>query len=135
MRFRCAALVFAVVLAACGSGPTRHTETLREEIAKYERADAGASEERIAALFAQVDADVAALRAEELAKPAGERAELTRRREALAAERRELQAVYVRARVARLGVAAEEALRGLTDQLGRGLEDMGRTLRREEAAP
>jgi hypothetical protein len=134
----CAWLVAGGLLAACGDPGARTAEDLRKEIAAYQRADSAASEERIAALFARLDAELAALRADELAKAPNERAEITRRREALAAERRELQGAYVQARMARLGVAAEEALRGMAEQLGRGLEDMGRALResgRGEDAP
>jgi len=138
VEWRRAGLVLGVWLVACGTPAPRTAEDLRAEIAKYEHADAAASEERIAALFAKLDAEIAALRADELAKAPEERAESTRRREALTAERRELQSAYLQARVARLGVAAEEAFRGMAEQLGRGLEDMGRTLRestREQGAP
>jgi hypothetical protein len=135
---RCAVLVAIALASACAQSGPRTAEKLRKEIEAYQRAEPSASEERIAALFARLDADIAALRADELAKPSDERTELTREREALAAERRELQAVYVQARVARLGVAAEEALRGMAEQIGRGFEDLGRTLResgREQGTP
>jgi len=40
----------------------------------------------------------------------------------------------VEARVTRLGVQAQDALKGMADQLGRGLEDMGRSLRESSRA-
>jgi len=119
-----------VALAACGPAAGTHTaEQLRDTIAAYKRGDAGVTEDQVAALFAKLDAEVATVRADELSKPAGERAELTKRREGLEADRRDLQGEYLQARVTRLGVQAQDALKGMADQLGRGLEDMGRSLR------
>ena len=119
-----------VAIAACGQPSATHTaEQLREAIAAYKRGDTGVTEDQIAALFAKLDAEVATARADELSKPAGERGELTKRREGLEADRRDLQGEYLQARVARLGVQAQDALKGMADQLGRGLEDMGRSLR------
>lgn len=130
MRWPRSAVLVAVALAACGQpAGTRTAEQLRDEIAAYKRGDAAASEDRIAALFAKLDAEVAAVRADELAKPPSERAELAKRRERLEADRRGLQGEYVEARVARLGVQAQDALKDIADQLGRGLEDAGRSLR------
>ena len=130
MRWRRMAVVVLVALAACGQPGATHTaDQLRGEIAAYERGDAGASEDRIKVLFAKLDAEIANLRADELSKPESERAELTKRREGLEADRRDLLGEYVQARVARLGVQAQDALKGMADQLGRGLEDMGRSLR------
>jgi hypothetical protein len=136
MPWRRASLVLCAALAACTQRTT--TDELRETIAAYERADAGATEDRIAALFAKLDAEVAALKAEELAKPADAREEVAARREALVAERRGLQTAYLQARVKRLGVAADDALKGLGDQLGQSLEEAGRALResmRRDGAP
>ena len=128
-------LLAAAALVACGQPAGTHTAAeLREAIAAYKRGDAGATEDRIAALFAKLDAEVATVRADELAKPPAERAELTQRREGLEADRRDLQGEYVEARVTRLGVQAQDALKGMADQLGRGLEDMGRSLRESSRA-
>ncbi len=129
MRWRRWGIVLGFALvAACGATTDTPAE-LRDAIAAYERRDPAASEDRIAALFARLDADVASARAEELSMAPSDRAPATARREALEAERRDLEGAYVKARVARLGVAADEALRGMAEQLGRGLEDAGRALR------
>jgi len=130
MRWRPVAVVVLVALAACGQPAGQGTaQQLRDEIAAYKRGDANASEDRIKALFAKLDAEIATVRADELAKPPAERPELTTRREALEADRRDLLGEYVQARVARLGVQAQDALKGMADQLGRSLEDMGRSIR------
>jgi hypothetical protein len=121
--------VVVLAVAACTRSGESTANALRDEIAAYERADPAASEDRIAALFAKLDAEIAARRADELEKPPAERPPVTAEREALAATRRDLQAEYLKARIKRLGVAADEALRGMADQLGRGLEDAGRALR------
>ena len=126
---RAAWVAIGVIVAACGGPPSKTTDELRAAIAAYERGEPGADEERIAALFARVDADIASLRAEELGRPPGERAGVAAEREALVAERSDLAASWTRARIARLGDAAGQALRGVADQLGQGLEDAGRALR------
>jgi hypothetical protein len=129
------AWVVLVAMAACGQPSATHTaEQLREAIAAYKRGDAGVTEDRIAALFAKLEAEAATARADELSKPAGERADLTKRRERLEADRRDLQGEYLQARVTRLGVQAQDALKGMADQLGRGLEDMGRSVRESSTA-
>ncbi len=139
MPWRGACVVLAVLAVSCGQrGAQKTAQELRSEIEAYERAAPAADEDRIAALFAKLDAEIAAIRADELSKPPAERAEMTAQREALETERRDLQTAYLKARVARLGVATEEALRGMADQLGKGLEDAGRMLRdstRDRAAP
>jgi Skp family chaperone for outer membrane proteins len=119
MSWRRASAVLCVVLAACGSQGPRTSGELRDAIDAYERAEPDASQDRIKALFAKLDAEIAA------------------RRETLAAERRELQSAYLRARVARLGTATEDALETMGEELGKGLEDAGRALRESmrEGAP
>ncbi len=129
MAWRRGWVALALAVAACAPSATSTPAALRDEIAAYERADPAASEDRIKALFAKLDAEIAALRADELSAAAADRPALAAKREALATERTDLQASYVKARVKRLGVAADEALRGMADQLGRGLEDAGRALR------
>jgi hypothetical protein len=130
MQWRGAWVVLAALFIACGQPDARRTaKELRTEIEAYEHAAPAANEDRIAALFAKLDAEIAALRADELSKPPADRTEITAQRETLEAERRDLQTAYLKARVARLGVATEEALRGMADQLGKGLEDAGRRLR------
>jgi hypothetical protein len=119
----------ALVVGACGGRTSATTEELRSQIAAYERGDPSASDERIAALFKRLDAEVSTLEAEELEKPPAARSDVAARREKLVADRRELETAYVNARVKRLGVAADEALKGLGDQIGQGLEEAGRAIR------
>ena len=122
-------MVLAVALVACGRTTSDTPAELREAIAAYQRADPAAGEDRIAALFAKLDADVAAARADELATAPADRAPATVRREALESQRNDLRGAYLKARVTRLGGAADDAIRGMADQLGRGLEDAGKALR------
>jgi hypothetical protein len=129
MWWRRACLVACVVLAACSKLAPQTSTELGAAIDAYERNEPGASEDRIKALFAKLDAEIAVLKADELAQPADQRGEIAARREQLAAERARLQAAYVRARVARLGGAAEDALKTMGEQIGQGLEDAGRALR------
>ncbi|HXJ35674.1 MAG TPA: hypothetical protein VMS22_16700 [Candidatus Eisenbacteria bacterium] len=121
-------LALAIASGCSGSDP-KTADELRGSIAAYEQATPDASEDRIKSLFARLDAEVAAVRADELAKPPGARDALTQRREALEAERRDLQMAYLKARVARLGAAAQDALKSVGQQLGQELEDAGRKLR------
>ena len=138
MAVRGACVVLLLALAACSGRDTATTDELRSAIAAYERGDASATDDRIAALFARLDARIATLKAEELETPPDARADAAAKREALVAQRHELQTAYVNARVKRLGVAADDALKGLGEQLGQGLEDAGRALRnsmRRDAPP
>jgi len=123
-------------VVACGR-PTRTatSDELAAAITGYEQKAPDASEDRIAALFARLDADIATARADELAHAPADRAELRQRREALESTRSELQTRYLKARVARLGETANDTLKQLRDQLGRGLEDAGRKLRDSDAHP
>jgi hypothetical protein len=115
--------------AACAHRDGATVDELRSAITAYERGDTTVTDDRITALFARLDADVSTLKAEELERPPDRRAELTERRNQLVAQRSDLQAAYLRARVKRLGVAADDALRSLGEQLGHGLEEAGRALR------
>ena len=129
MIWRRRVVLLMLVVAACARTASNTPAELREAIASYERGDAAASEDRVAALFAKLDADVATARADELAAAPADRGPITARREALESERNDLRGAYLQARVKRLGVAADEAIRGMADQLGRGLEDAGKALR------
>ena len=130
MSWRRACLVSTlVVAAACRHHAEATTEELRSQIEAYERGDTAATDDRIAALFARLDAEISSMKAEELEQPPDRRAELAQRRSGLETQRRDLQTAYLQARVKRLGVAADDALRSLGEQLGRGLEDAGRKLR------
>jgi hypothetical protein len=130
MSWRPACLVAILLLAAaCARRDTATADELRSAIAAYERGDADVTDDRITALFARLDSEVSALKAEELEQPPDRRADLAARRAALADARRDLEVAYLRARVKRVGVAADDALKSLGDQLGRGLEEAGRALR------
>jgi hypothetical protein len=130
MSWRPACVVSILLLAAaCAHRDTATADELRSAIAAYERGDAGVTDDRITALFARLDSEVSALKADELEQPPDRRADLTARRAELVAARRDLEVAYLRARVKRLGVAADDALKSLGDQLGRGLEEAGRALR------
>jgi hypothetical protein len=129
MIWRRRVVLLMLVVAACTRTASNTPAELREAIAAYERGDAAAGEDRVAALFAKLDADVATARADELAAAPADRGPITTRREALESERNDLRGAYLQARVKRLGVAADEAIRGMADQLGRGLEDAGKALR------
>lgn len=118
-------------LAACSrpETPRRTADELRAAIEDYRHAEPEATEERVAALFARLDADVAARRADVAEAPAASREPLARELAAVEQERRELQQAWVAARLARAGATAGDALRGFGETLGRGLEDAGRRLR------
>jgi hypothetical protein len=117
-------------LAACSRPEAPRTaDELRAAIADYDQGKPGASEERITALFARLDADIAARRADAAAEPAGSREQLAQQVATLEQERRALQEAWIAARLKRVGNTAGEALRGLGETIGRGLEDAGRRLR------
>jgi len=118
-----------LLLVACTKPVPRTTEELGAAITAYEHGEAGVTDARIDALFARLDADIAALRAEELAEPEDARSEFSAQRAALEGERRGLQEAYLKARVTRLGTAARKTIDALSDQVGRTLEDAGRSLR------
>jgi hypothetical protein len=123
-------LLGLIPLAACSRPEAPRTaDELRAAIADYDQGKPGASEERITALFARLDADIAARRADAAAEPAGSREQLAQQVATLEQERRDLQEVWIAARLRRVGNTAGEALRGLGETIGRGLEDAGRRLR------
>ena len=128
---RCGLLLLALVAPAACSRPEapRTAEELRVAIADYDKGKPGATEERINALFARLDADIAARRADAAAEPPASRGPLAQQGATLEAERRDLQQAWIGARLKRVGNTAGEALRGLGESIGRGLEDAGRRLR------
>jgi hypothetical protein len=129
MSWRACVVAIVVCAAACSHGGGATTEELRSAIAAYERGDPAVTDDRITSLFARLDAEVSSLRAEELEQPPDRRGDLAARRQDLVAQRRDLETAYLQARVKRLGVAADDALKTFGEQLGRGLEDAGRALR------
>ena len=131
---RVATVGIALALVTAGVGCSKPAapktaDELRAAVEAYQQQKPGVTEERIDALFARLDADIAALRAEAAARPADQRGEVLQQATTLSEERAELQKTYVAARVARFGATAGDMLRGLGEQLGKGLEDAGRRLR------
>ncbi len=124
-------LLGLLVPAACSRPPAapRTADELRVAIADYDQGKPAASEARINALFARLDADIAARRADAAAAPPATREPIVQQIATLEDERRDLQQAWLSARVKRLGVTAGETLRGLGESIGRGLEEAGRRLR------
>jgi hypothetical protein len=129
IRTALACVAISLVAIGCSSSAKLTTDELRAQIEAYKRGDPGVSEDRITALFARLDAEIATVRAEEAETAPPGKAEVTARREALEEDRRTLQADYLKARVARLGDAATKALKSVGDQIGQGLEEAGRKMR------
>ena len=131
---RVATVGISLALVASGvgcsrSGAPKTADELRAAVEAYQQQKPGVTDERIEALFAQLDADIASLRADAAARPADQRGELLQQASDLSAQRADLQKQYVAARVARFGATANDMLRGLGEQIGKGLEDAGRRLR------
>lgn len=122
-----AVLVLAAVAAACSRPST--ADELRAAIEDYRQDKNGVTPPQIDALFAKLDAEIAARRADAAAKPANARADDDRRIAAAEAERSRLVEEYASAQLTRFGRAAGEAARGVGDAIGKGLEDAGRALR------
>jgi len=114
-----------VVAAGCGRGGPATIERLRAAVAAYAAGQPEPSEAQIDGLFAQLDADIAALHAEAAANPAANAGERTK---ALERERFALWQAYVKARVERLRGATESAIRDVGKQIGQGLEEAGRRI-------
>ena len=131
---RVATVGIALALATAGLGCSKPAapktaDDLRAAVEAYQQQKPGVTDERVEALFARLDADIAELRADAAARPADQRGELLQQASDLSAQRADLQKQYVAARVARFGATANDMLRGLGEQIGKGLEDAGRRLR------
>jgi hypothetical protein len=113
--------------------PPPTADQLRAAIEEYRQNKPEATEERINALFARLDADIATRRAAAAAESPTAREPLTQQVAALERDRRELQQAWLTARLTRVGATAGDALRSLGESLGRGLEDAGRRLRESAA--
>jgi hypothetical protein len=126
-------LVLLTLLAPAGCARREeapHTvDELRVAIADYDQGKPAATEEQITALFARLDAEIAARRADEAAASPASREPITREVTTLETQRRDLQQAWIAARLKRFGNSAGDALRGLGETIGRGLEDAGRRLR------
>lgn len=134
---RALAIVAAVLAAGCGErdGKREASTATRLETAIAARAG-GATEptdEEIDALFARLDAEIAAARADAAEARQAGRAEAAAEAEARARDlerrRRELAQAYLEAEVARVGDAAAETVRDLGRRIGEGIEDAGRRIR------
>ena len=124
------ALIAAAALAGCSKpAAPRTADELRTAIEDYKQGKPEATQERIEALFARLDAEIATRRADVAATPAASRDAATQQVAALEQDRRDLQQQWIAARLARAGATAGEVLRGLGESLGRGMEDAGRRLR------
>jgi hypothetical protein len=124
------ALLAAGALAGCSKpAAPRTADELRTAIEDYKQGKPEATQERIEALFARLDAQIATQRADAAATPAASRDAAAQQVAALEQDRRDLQQQWIAARLARAGATAGEVLRGLGESLGRGMEDAGRRLR------
>jgi len=117
----------ALALGACSRPDT--AGELRQQIDAYRAGAPEASEPKIEALFARLDADIAARRAEAAEREGDARAAAEAEADALESRRRELHAAYLQARFARMGDAAGKALQSAGEAIGKGLEDLGRKMR------
>jgi hypothetical protein len=128
---RLGCLLLAGVLAACAPSGPPTIERLRLAVAVYAQGKPQPTEQQVDALFAQVDADVAALRAD----AADGSDDARSRAETLQRERTELWGTYVKAKVERLRRTAEGALRDLGKQVGQQIEDAGRQVQESMERP
>jgi hypothetical protein len=128
---RLGVVVLAVVALAGCSRPAapRTADELRTAIEDYKQGKPEATQERIEALFARLDAEIATQRADAAANPPESRDAAAQEVATLEQQRRDLQQAWIGARLARAGATAGEVLRGLGESLGRGMEDAGRRLR------
>jgi hypothetical protein len=125
MRVVAGTALAVVIGLGCERGERATIEELRTAITAYAAGESAPSEAQIDALFARLDADIAALRAEAATNQttdAGERAA------ALQRERFALWQTYVKAKVERLRGAAENTVRDVGKQIGQGLEEAGRRI-------
>ena len=116
-------------LVACGRPGPDPVAELQAAVTAYQQGAADGTEERVQVAFAKVDAEVARVRADELAQPVERRGELTRRRQELEAERQAQLAAYTKAKIARIGTAATDAMKEAGRQLGEQLEAAGKRMR------
>ena len=124
------AFLSVAMLADCSKPPAPRTEDeLRAAIEDYRQGKPEATQERIEALFARLDAEIATQRADAAAKPPQSRDAAAQQVATLEQGRRDLQQQWIAARLTRAGATAGEVLRGLGESIGRGMEDAGRRLR------
>ena len=125
-----ATLLAVTMLAQCSKPAAPRTEDeLRAAIEDYRQGKPEATQERIEALFARLDAEIATQRADAAAKPPPSRDAAAQQVATLEQGRRDLQQQWIAARLTRAGTTAGEVLRDLGESIGRGMEDAGRRLR------
>lgn len=122
----------AVSLVACGTPEGSTVQRLRTAVAVYAQGTVEPTEQQIEALFARLDADIAALRADAASDPGGD---AEARAKALQDERLALWRAYVEAKVERLRGMAERALRDSGKQIGQGIEEAGRRVQESTQKP
>jgi HEAT repeat protein len=119
-------MLLGVFVTLPGCPPDFPTEArLRAAVAAYVEGKVEPTEAQIDALFARLDADIAALRAEAATDPNGDAA---KRAQALQEERTRLWRTYLEAKLARVRNAAGRALRDLGKEMGKGIEEAGRRM-------
>src|SRR5262245_6542559 len=120
-------LVLLALLAPAGCSrrdeAPRTADELRGAIADYDQGKPDATEERITALFARLDADIAARRADEAATPPASREPLTKEVTTLEAQRRDLQQAWIAARLKRFGNSAAAPRLRVALLIGGGVGD------------
>ena len=130
-------LLAAAMLAGC-SGPPPVEDEIKAVIEDYRAGKEGVTSDKVDALFARLDADIASAKAAAAAKPANTREDDNARIAAMEARRSELMIRYASARLVRFGRAAGEAARGTGEAAGQAIEDAGRAMRegmREPSPP
>ncbi len=129
MRRPFSLMLLATALAIGCSGPPPVEDELRAAIEDYRAGKPEMTQDKVDALFARLDADIASAKAAAAAKPANTREEDNREIDRLETRRSELVTRYASARLVRFGRAAGEAARGAGEAAGQAIEDAGRQLR------
>jgi hypothetical protein len=121
-------LLAAALLVGC-SGPPAVEDEIRTAIDDYRAGKPEATQDKIDALFARLDADIASAKAAAADKPPSARERANQEIEKMEARRSEFVTRYASARLVRFGRAAGEAARGAGEAAGQAIEDTGRALK------
>jgi hypothetical protein len=117
---------FALIVAPLGCASRRDTAAeLEAQIARYRKEPSDALARRIDASFAQLDADVAEIRADADAKTGAAKEAALARADALEQRGAELRKEYYAARVDVAAEAAKNAVKQFGVNVGEGLERAG----------
>lgn len=117
------------IAIGCGDRGASTVERLEAAIAAHADGASEPSDEEIATLFARLDADVAAARADAAEAEGEAKVGAEARARELETRRQELMQAYLQAKVGRLGEAAADTVRDVSRKVGEGLEDAGRRIR------